>query len=252
MGRPRKHHVQQSFEFKSHGGKRAGAGRPRKGKRSSERHEKREPHDRRHPVHVTIRVVPGLGTLRKRHYYKAIRWATIAVAAHARFRIVHFSIQSNHMHLLVEATSQRALARGMKGFQISAAKHINRTIGERNGEPRRRGQVFADRYHKHELTSPREVRHALAYVLNNWRRHGEDATRTWKLDPYSTAVDFGGWKELGDSPFLYRTPPTYEGLVVWRPRTWLLQKGWSKHGQLSVYEVPGPAPASAARPRPRA
>jgi REP element-mobilizing transposase RayT len=222
---------------------------PRSEKRSSELHQKREPHDRRHPVHVTIRVVPGLGTLRKRHFYKAIRWATITVAAHARFRIVHFSIQRNHIHLLVEAASQRALARGMKGFQISAAKHINRAIGERTGEPRRRGQVFADRYHKHELRSPREVRHALAYVLLNWRRHGEDRsafTKTWKLDPYSTAIDFPGWKELGDSPFLYRTPPGYEAMIVWLPKTWLLREGWKKRGELSVYEVPGPGPGARA------
>ncbi|MEO8699078.1 MAG: transposase [Kofleriaceae bacterium] len=194
----------------------------------------------------------GLGTLRKRHLYKAIRWATITVAKHEDFRIVHFSIQSNHIHLLVEASGQAALSRGMQAFQISAAKHINRAIAERTGEPRRRGKVFADRYHKRELKTPREVRHALAYVLNNWRRHEEDRadfTKTWKLDPYSTAVDFGGWKELADSPFLYRPPPTYEGMIVWLPKTWLLQKGWQKHGLISVFDVPGPAPASRLTPR---
>jgi REP element-mobilizing transposase RayT len=246
MARPRKRHVQQQLVFPRHGGKRPRAGRPPKGERSSERHERRAAHDRRHPVHVTIRVVPGLGTLRKREIYKAIRWATLTTAAREDFHIVHCSVQSNHLHLLVEAQGTQALARGMQGFQISAAKHINRTIGKRRGE-KRRGKVFADRHHRRTLTSPRQVRHALAYVLNNWRRHEEDRAKTWKLDPFSTAIDFPGWKELGDSPFLYRTPPGYEAMIGWLPKTWLLREGWKKHGQLSVYDVPGPGPGAASR-----
>jgi REP element-mobilizing transposase RayT len=200
---------------------------------------------------VTIRAVPGLGTLRRRSIRLAVRWATLTTAAREDFHIVHFSIQSNHLHLLVEADSKEALARGMQGFQISAAKLINRAIGARTGE-RRKGQVFADRYHPRALTTPREVRHAIAYVLNNWRRHQEDravAAKAWKLDPYSTAIDFAGWKELGSSPFLYRTPPGYEGMIVWRPKTWLLAEGWKKHGMISVFDVPGPMKSARASVR---
>ncbi|MEO8706884.1 MAG: transposase [Kofleriaceae bacterium] len=197
----------------------------------------------RHPVHVTSRIVEELGTLRRRDIRLAIRWATLAIVEREdAFRIVHFSLQSNHLHMLVEAKHREALARGMQAFQISAAKHINRAIGERTGT-RRKGKVFADRYHARELTTPREVRHALAYVLNNWRRHDEDrprATRTWKLDPFSTAIDFEGWKELSDSPFLYKPPAGYLGFIVWRPKTWLLSEGWKKHGAISVFDVPGP------------
>jgi REP element-mobilizing transposase RayT len=243
MARARKRHVQTEMAFPKRGGFRDGAGRPPKGERSSQPHKRRDRHLARNPVHATIRVVEDLGiTLRRREMRLAIRWATLAAARHEQFRIVHFSIQHNHIHLLVEAEHKTALARGMQGFQISAAKHINRSIRERTGK-KRKGGVFADRYHSRALTSPRAVRHALAYVLNNWRRHQEDRAhkaRNWKLDPFSTAIDFPGWRELGDSPFLYRAPPGYEAMIVWRPRTWLLSEGWKRHGMISVYDVPGP------------
>jgi REP element-mobilizing transposase RayT len=242
MARTRKKHVQQDLTFKTHGGKRRGAGRPAKGKRSSEPHKVRRAHDPRHPVHVTIRVADDIGSLRRRDMYAAIREATITTARRQDFRIVHFTIQGNHLHLLVEAASKTALSRGMQGFQISAAKHINAAITARTGV-RRSGAVFPDHYHSRALSSPRAVRHALAYVLNNWRRHGEDRAglaRRWKLDPFSTAVDFAGWKELESSPCFYRPPASYKPLLVWLPETWLLRTGWAKYGPISVYEVPGP------------
>jgi REP element-mobilizing transposase RayT len=243
MSRSRtKRHVQQEMAFRTHGGKRVGAGRPPKGKRSSERHERRPKHDARHPIHITIRVAQDIAGLRKRDMYIAIREATAVTVKREDFRIVHFTIQGNHIHLIVEAMSRLAIARGMQGFQISAAKHINRVMTERTGT-RRTGHVFPDRYHPRALTTPREVRHAIAYVLNNWRRHGEDRasfTRSWKVDPYSNAVDFPGWKELSDSPFLFRPPAAYKGLVTWLPKTWLLRESWKKHAPISVHETPGP------------
>jgi putative transposase len=247
MSRARKTHEQIELPMRDphkprRGGKRKGAGRPPKGPRSSERHKRRAPHDPRHPVHVTMRLVAGLISLRKRDTYLAIREATIAVLQREGFRICYLSIQRNHLHLIVEAISKRALSRGLQAFSISAAKHINGAITARTGN-RRRGQVFADRYHSRALTSPRAVRHALAYVLNNWRRHEEDranVAKTWKLDPFSNAIDFPGWKEREDSPVLYRGPAGYQQLVTWLPKTWLLREGWSKHRLISVYEVPGP------------
>src|SRR4029079_10068870 len=109
--------------------------------------------------------------------------------------IVHLSIQSNHLHLIVEAEHKTALAKGMQAFQISAAKQINQIISKRRGV-RRRGRVFSERYHARALKSPRSVRNAVAYVLNNWRRHREDRAelaRTWGVDPYSSGVYFNGW-----------------------------------------------------------
>lgn len=230
------------------GGKRAGAGRPAKGKRSSARHKRRPKHDHRHPVHVTVRVVDGLGTLRQRDAYLAIREATFTAFTREVFRLVHFSIQSNHIHLIAEAANKKALSRGMQGFQISAAKRLNAAITKRTGS-RRRGQVFTDRYHARALSTPRAVRHALCYVLNNWRRHREDRavrTRTWKVDPFSNGWEFFGWKERALSPLVYQPSTEYlaMSLVTWFPKTWLLRDGWQRHGLISIREVPGPETAS--------
>jgi len=155
---------------------------------------------------------------------------------------VQMSIQRNHVHLLVEADHKEALSRGMQGFSISAAKRVNAAITARTGV-RRRGKVVDDRFHARPLTSPRAVRHALAYVLNNHRRHGEDrvgVARTWKADPFSSGPVFFDWKELEGSPFLWPLRPTYQPLLVLRPRTWLLARGWKDHHPLiSTGEVFG-------------
>lgn len=239
----RKRHTQQQFVFRTHGGKRKGAGRPPKGPRSSERHKKRESFHPGQPIQVTSRVEAAVGRLRKRHMYKAIREATICAAKYEDFRIVHLSIQTNHLHLIVEAQHKTALARGMQGFQISAAKQINDAISKRRGV-RRRGRVFTDRYHARILKTPKSVRNSLSYVLNNWRRHREDRasfTKTWRVDPFSTGVFFNGWREREDKPWFAMPPATYQPLIVWFPRTWLLREGWRLHHPLiSFYEVPGP------------
>ncbi|HWO21241.1 MAG TPA: transposase [Kofleriaceae bacterium] len=243
MARARKTHEQQELVFRTHGGRRRGAGRPPRGPRSSERHQERPVHDHRHPVHVTLRVVADVTSLRQRDMYLQLREATIVTARREDFRIVQLSIQRNHLHLLVEADHKEALSRGMQGFAISAAKRINAAITARTGG-RRTGKVVADRFHARPLTSPRAVRHALAYVLNNWRRHGEDQAglpQTWKVDPFSSGPLFFYWKELEDSPVLWPLRETYLPLIVLRPRTWLLAKGWQAHHPLiSVREVPGP------------
>jgi hypothetical protein len=141
----------------------------------------------------------------------------------------------------------------MQGFQISAAKHLNAAISNRRPGPRRRGAVFPDRYHAEVITTPTQARHALNYVINNWRKHREDRAemaRSWKIDPFSTAILFPGWEECGDQPFLWRGPPTYDPLVVYQPRTWLLREGYLRGGPpISVREVPS-APRQAAPDQP--
>jgi REP element-mobilizing transposase RayT len=242
MRRSKQQHEQMEMALPTHGGRRDGAGRPPRGERSSERHKKRPEHNPRHPVHVTVRVVAGVSSLRRRDMYSQLREATIVTAKREDFRIVHMSIQSNHLHLIVEAEHKTALSKGMQGFSISAAKRVNAAITERTGI-RRTGRVVGDRFHARPLTSPRAVRHALAHVLNNFRRHGEDRAgiaRTWKADPFSSGAVFTGWRELEDSPFLWPLRPTYQPLIVFRPRTWLLAKGWQEHHPLiSTREVPG-------------
>ncbi|MDB4960415.1 MAG: hypothetical protein JWP01_414 [Myxococcales bacterium] len=235
---PLKKHVQQ--ELFRHGGKRKGAGRPPKGKRAGSPHKKRPTLKGRFPVHVVLRVKAELGNLRKRDIYKAVRWATITAAKFDAFHIVHVSIQRSHVHLLVEANDKTALSRGMQSFEISAAKLINAAVSKRSGV-RRKGQVFEDRYHQEIIETPRQARRALSYVLNNWRKHREDQVgeaRTWKVDPFSTGVLFNGWKELEDCPVMWKWRETYEPMVVWLPKTWLLYEGWRRHGLIKTSEVP--------------
>jgi REP element-mobilizing transposase RayT len=190
---------------------------------------------------VTTRIVGSAAGLRRKDTYLAIREATIVTARREDFRIVHMSIQRDHLHMIVEADSKAALSRGMRGFSISAARQINRAITARGGD-RRTGRVIGDRFHARPLTSPRAVRHTLAYVLSNWRKHGEDRApfaQTWKVDPYSSGALFPGWQELESSPVFWPLPPTYLPLIVFRPRTWLLCSWDRFHPLISVREVPG-------------
>lgn len=151
------------------------------------------------------------------------------------FRVVHLSIQSNHVHFLVEGEDATAISRGMQRFLSMVAKAINKMLG-------RRGKVFTHRYHRVDITSPRQMRGALAYVLNNWRRHREDVNTVGAenelLDPYSTAWAFDGWCDLDEIPKWGRLPSA-------RPRSWLLRVGWRRAGTgISVRVIPGPIASS--------
>ena len=228
MANERVRRGQVEMVFRTHGGRRPGAGRKPKGTRPGERHHARPEHDPRNPVHVTIRIVASASGLRRKDVYLGLREATIVTAKREDFRIVHMSIQHNHIHLIVEADTKTALSKGVRGFSISAARQINKAITARGGD-RRTGKVIGDRYHARPLTSPRAVRNAIAYVLNNWRHHGED-----RLGVAQT------WKELADSPVLWPLRPTYYPLLVRRSRTWLLATGWLQfHPLISLREVPG-------------
>jgi len=228
------------------GGARDGAGRPKhdgkagRPRRKAELHVVRPKLRASDPVHVVMRAHRDVGSLRKHEMYRAIREAIIVSFLRETFHVVHFSIQRSHIHMIVEAKDRMALARGMQGFGISAAKHINAAITSRTGE-RRRGTVFTDRYHAVILNSPRQVRNTLNYVLNNWHHHGErreQLRHPWKIDPYSSALVFDGWKERADKGTMFRAPG-FNGPIVWLPKTWLLRVGWRRHGLISVDEVPG-------------
>ena len=224
---------QQELRFRAHGGAREGAGRPAAGPRAIH-HDKRIRVVASQPIHVTCRVAANVGNLRRDAVLAALRVATIVVGRHEDLRIVHASIQRTHLHLLVEAANGAALTRGVSSFLISAARRINRAIRASGG------RVF-DRYHARRLSTPREVRNCVAYVLNNWRHHREDrsrATSRWLVDKYASAVSFDGWKELGRGE-RFAAPPGYAPLVVWTPRTWLLSVGWLRHGLIRLGEVPG-------------
>jgi putative transposase len=268
MAKPRKRHVQQEMFTRSgttrrdgsrRGGKRRGAGRkPKDGKRAGSPHKTRPEIRKNWAIHVVMRVEEEIGSLRKRDMYRAIREATIAVARRelhdatvGHFRIVHISIQGTHIHMLVEAGHKTALSRGMQSFQISAAKHLNAVVSLKWGR-RRRGRVFTDRYHEEIIKTPTQARNALAYVLNNWRKHREDRsdnTRGWNVDAYSTGIQFTGWREREDAMFMWKPRDTYKPLVVYLPRTWLLQAGWRERGGGSIPFSYVPGKPRAARTR---
>src|SRR6266480_7697640 len=247
MSRPRKRHVQLSFRKRDkngqlRGGKRKGAGRPKTGLRSSEPHKQRPRLTGREPVLVTARVSPRTSSLRRRGVYHAIRGALATVLARSNFRVVHFSIQRTHVHFIAEANDQRALSSGVQGLLISAARRIHRELAKETGG-RRSGRVFPDRYHERVITAPTQCRNSIRYVLNNFRRHGDDRhgiASTWVVDPFSSAVNFGGWRELADSGQLFGTPVGYERLPTSAPETWLLRIGWARHGAIGASDVPGP------------
>jgi REP element-mobilizing transposase RayT len=191
------------------------------------------------PVHIVVRVERDVGQLRRRRAYHAFRSALYPVLRRMDFRVVHVSLQREHVHLVVEATDEKALANGMRALQIAAARHLNHAVSIERGV-KRAGRVFVDRYHARILETPNEVRNAIGYVLNNWRHHGEDRdVPDRRVDPYSSGVNFGGWHELADSPFVFDVPDGFSRLSTSVPQTWLLRIGWTKSKSISVFDVPG-------------
>ncbi len=242
-------HVQQ--ELLRRGGKRKGAGRKPANGRAGSSHEARPFVDAKHPLHVVLRVVPEVGNLRRRRMYKAVRDASVVAAVRGRIRIAQISIQDLHLHLIIEAENNEVLARGMQGLQISLARNINSALSP-DGIRRRRGRVFAGRYYLVVLRSPTQVRNALTYVLQNWRKHHEDQSRrrapdcivdrgapaTWLVDPYSSGLSFPDWQEREGEDWMWPIPDGYDPLVVFRPRSWLLSEGWKLVGSISARTVP--------------
>lgn len=137
------------------GGARTGAGRPARGPIASEPHRARPPVSAHFPVHVTARVVPAAAGLHRGRAYRAIRRALIVSLARADFRIVELAVRARSIELVVEADDRLALARGMQGFQVAAARHLNRTLA-------RSGTVFPDRYRARSLVTRAAVRAVLA------------------------------------------------------------------------------------------
>jgi hypothetical protein len=132
--------------------------------------------------------------------------------------LVHYSVQSNHLHLVCEARDRNALSRGIQALAIRIAKCLNRLL-------RRAGKLFADRYHDRILRSPREVRNALAYVLNNAAKHGVEVPRG-EPDACSSGRWFDGWRGVA------RLEPASSPLA--RAKTWLLTVGWLLHGRIRL------------------
>ena len=162
----------------------------------------------------------------------AVLKAAFAASTKETFRVVEYSVQSNHLHLLVEAQDARSLSKGMLGLSVRIASRLNRLW-------RRAGKLFADRYHARLLRSPSEVRRALVYVLQNARKHGAWIARV--ADAYSSGPSFDGWRKTASSA------ESRSGRLA-RARTWLLTTGWRRLGLLGLFELPRGALAPLAAP----
>jgi len=194
-------------------------------------HVRRDPVAKGAPCHVTLRVREELPSLRRKRFLKELRRSFRQGCERGKFRVVHYSVQRDHVHLIVEAAGKVELGKGMRSIAPRIARAANRVFA-------RKGPVLLGRYHVRVLKSPREVRNALGYVLLNTRRHWMKRHRQAppvRLDEGSSSRWFDGWKRGA-----WRVPlEPWDDPEVAEARSWLLRKGWRRHGLIDPAEVPG-------------
>lgn len=213
--------------YRGRGGPRPGAGRRRRAGRRRVPHRRRSPVRRDRPLHITLRLLDGLPRLRRARAFDRLRSA-IRRGHKADFRVIHYAILDNHLHLVAEADDRHALSRGMKGLKTRMTRALNSIWG-------REGTIFADRYHDREIATPRQARAVLLYVICNYRKHCAEAGRKLEarwVDPFSSARQLDGWNQK------VRLEPG----VVAAPQSWLLRVGWKRHGLLDAHTIPAAAP----------
>jgi REP element-mobilizing transposase RayT len=214
---------QLELDFRRHGGKRNGSGRKPKNAEAGMPHRQRSAKRRGQPLHITVRLADGLPSLRRANELKLVLAALSASSDRHGMRIIHYSVQGNHMHLLVEADDRACVARGMNALLSPLARALNKLWV-------RRGKVFPDRYHDEVISTPTQARNALRYVLQNGKKHG--AVPQSSIDLCSSAPVFDGWKER---PSIAATPMV---AAVAPASTWLLTTGWRRLGLLDIHELP--------------
>jgi len=207
-------------ELKRRGGARRGAGRkPRAAHLRRTPHRVRAVHRKAHPVHVTLRA--GVRSLRSQRVARTLLGG-LRDSNRDWFRVVQYSVQENHLHLIVEAADSDSLWAGVRGLMVRVARRVNRLL-------RRRGRFWADRWHGRDLEGPRQVRNALVYVLQNHKKHARSAS----LDPLSSAGSFDGFASALPAAFRSIGPP-----CVAMAKTWLLKIGWRRRGLIGLTEAP--------------
>ena len=225
-------YVMQKRMTSGHGGPRKGAGAKPSG-RNPVPHRQRALFNKLTPAHVTLRVVKEISNLRKSSLVAEVRRTFALGCERGDFRLVEYSIQHNHLHMIVEARSQDALSPGMKSIAARFAHAVNRVF-------RRTGQVIAGRYHVRLLTSPTQVRNALRYVLLNFRKHFKQQTGQAPpvaIDPASSGSQFDGWRPSSEG--LRVETATREEVGVAKPESWFLKTGWRLLGPIDPAAVPG-------------
>ena len=175
MGRKRKCE-QGVLPFRMRGGARKGSGPKPKGEKAGVPHRVRAELKGRYPVLVTMSVAKGLPGLRSGKV-RGVLWEAFAKGCERDgFRMVEFSVQEDHLHLIVEGRDRRSLCEGLRGLAVRIARALNKVW-------QRTGQVFGDRYHDRILKTPREVKNALRYVLQNRApRSGARSLPPWRLE----------------------------------------------------------------------
>jgi REP element-mobilizing transposase RayT len=211
-----------------------GGWRPNAGRKKvagSISHDERAELKPRFPQHVTLRIMPGAPSLARDFLMRTIR-ECVRESHKADFRIVEFNVLGNHLHLITEATSKQALARGIQGFNVRVARRVNSALN-------RSGKLFAHRYHARVLKTPTEVRFALRYVLLNRKHHDAEKrfSKTW-FDPYSSAAWFDGWSGPLRISMGWQQELVDLERPNARPQTWLLSVGWRRLGLLRLDEAP--------------
>ena len=217
-------------DARTRGGPRPGAGRKRVDPtaRANVEHRVRPVHVGERPVHVTMRRAKGLPGFRAERVRSVLEHA-MRDSQRCDFRIAHYSIQADHLHLIIEADDPAALTRGMRSLSVRIAMRLNKRVLERV-----RGRVWGDRYHGRDLAGPRAVRNALVYLFANHLKHGEYDVGL--IDPCSSARWFAGWMPTSHPLDQPRTAtPSVEP-----PTTWVLREGWLTKGggRIHVGEVP--------------
>ena len=185
---------------------------------------------------VTLRVLDDVPPLRRGRFVRAFRETLRECAQRLGSRVVHYSIQADHAHFLIQAQGKVRLANGMKSLAARFARCVNRVFG-------RVGRVLADRFHHVVKRTPTEVRRAVAYVLLNARKHFRQRRRRVPpvvLDGASSGLWFDGWK--GRAPPVGRYADRGRAVEVAPARSWLLTKGWRRIGLIDPAEVPGVSP----------
>ncbi len=186
----------------------------------------------RYPCHVTLKVRDDVPSLRTVKLVKELERSWAKACDRGTFRLAHYSIQANHVHLIVEAKDADALGRGMNALGARLARAVNRIFS-------RRGPVLKDRYHHVVLKTPTQVRNALRYVLLNARRHMKRRTREALIDPASSGRWFDGWKR-GSAKLIAAARGRPGAPAIATPHTWLLTEGWRKAGpRLDPAAAPG-------------
>ena len=199
-----------------------GAGRPAKHDRGI-RHIARDEFNRLTVLHLTVKIDRAKAGLKNKQTLKLL-WHAIKKARLKGLKIIHYTLEFDHIHLLVEADNKAIVGTGMQSFGISLSKGINKIKGLS-------GQVFKTRYHFRKLKTPTEVKNVIHYILGNSIKHKSSSF----INQYNSLVRVDSFKELypgfelrlistiEESDFLYRLR-TYLNMLLPEPQSFLISR----------------------------